>query len=165
VQFEKWDEILAGGTLPVLDRPRQEAWRHWARALAYANNGDAASARREAAKVDESLTDYRGRTHRANPTELEVARHEMQAHVELAEGHTDRALKLFEQASKAERRLVYTEPPYYPRPVAEPWGRAALKANKAQLSARAFRIALEQYPNDAHVPQAIPTTASLAGAR
>jgi hypothetical protein len=94
-----------------------------------------------------------------------VARQEMQAHVELAEGHTDRALKLFEHASKAERRLVYTEPPYYPRPVAEPWGRAALRANKVQLSARAFRIALEQYPNDAHVPQATPGTASLAGAR
>ena len=165
VQFEKWNEILAGGTLPVLDRPRQQACRHWALALAYANKGDAASARQEAAKVDESLADYRTRTHRANPTELEVARQEMQAHVELAAGHTDRALKLFEQASKAERRLVSTEPPYSPRPVAEPWGRAALRANKAQLSARAFRIALEQYPNDAHVPQATPTTASLAGAR
>jgi tetratricopeptide (TPR) repeat protein len=165
VQFEKWDEILAGEMLPVLARPRQEAWRHWALALAYANKGDAANARREGAKVDESLADYRTRTHRANPTELEVARQEMQAHVELAGGHTDRALKRFEQASKAERRLVYTEPPYYPRPVAEPWGRAAQKANRVPLSARAFRIALEQYPNDAHVPQATPRTASLVGAR
>lgn len=151
VQFEKWDEILADRMLPVLARPRQEAWRHWARALAYANTGDAAKARREATKFDESLADYRARTHRANPTELAVARQEMQAHLELADGHTDRSLKLFEQASKAERHLVYTEPPYYPRPVAEPWGRAALKANKPQVSARAFRIALEQYPNDAHV--------------
>jgi len=157
--------ILAGETLPILARPRQEAWRHWARALAYANQGNAASGREEAAKFDKSLADYRARTHRANPTELEVARQEMQAHLELAEGHTDRALKLFEQASKAERRLVYTEPPYYPRPVAEPWGRAALKSNKAQLSERAFRIALEQYPNDAHVPHAGSSTAAVAGVR
>ena len=39
VQFESWDSILAGEMLPVLARPRQEAWRHWARALAFANTG------------------------------------------------------------------------------------------------------------------------------
>jgi tetratricopeptide (TPR) repeat protein len=165
VQFEKWDAILADQMLPVLARPRQEAWRHWARALAYANQGNAAGARGEAAKFDESLADYRARTHRANPAELEVARQEMQAHLELAAGHADRALKLFEQASKAERRLVYTEPPYYPRPVAEPWGRAALKANKARMSERAFRIALEQYPNDAHVPHGAAGTVAVAEVR
>ena len=32
VQFEKWDVVLDDATLPVLARPRQEAWRHWARA-------------------------------------------------------------------------------------------------------------------------------------
>jgi tetratricopeptide (TPR) repeat protein len=158
VQFEKWDAILAGDMLPVLARPRQQAWRHWAQALAYAGQGNAAKARDEAAKFDEALADYRVRTHRANPAELEVARQEMQAHLELAAGRTDRALKLFEQASKAERHLIYTEPAYYPRPVAEPWGRAALKAYKPQLSERAFRIALEQYPNDAHVPHGAATT-------
>jgi tetratricopeptide (TPR) repeat protein len=150
VQFEKWDVILAGEMLPVLARPRQEAWRHWARALAFANTGNAVKAREELAQFDGALTDYRARTKRENPTELAVARLELEAHLELAEGHAGRALKQFELASKAERRLIYTEPPYYPRPVAEPWGRAALKANKAGLSERAFRIALEQYPNDAH---------------
>ncbi|HWD00818.1 MAG TPA: hypothetical protein VG456_28875 [Candidatus Sulfopaludibacter sp.] len=152
VQFEKWNEILGGEMLPELARPRQEAWRHWARALAYANTGEAAKAREEAGQFDGALADYRAKTHRANPTELEVARQEMQAQVEMAEGHADKALRLFEQASKAERRLVYTEPPYYPRPVAESWGRAAMKMNKPQVGARAFKIALEQYPRDAHVP-------------
>jgi len=169
VQFEKWDVILTGEMLPVLARPRQEAWRHWARALAFANTGNAAKAREELAQFDGALADYRGRTRRANPTELEVARQELEAHLELADGHTGRALKQFEQASRAERRLVYTEPPYYPRPVAEPWGRAALKANQARLSERAFRIALLQYPNDAHAiagrPQPPSSTAAIANAR
>lgn len=169
VQFEKWDAILAGDLLPVLARPRQEAWRHWARALAFANTGSTAKAREELTQFDGALTDYRTKTKRANPTELEVARLELLANLELADGNTGRALKQFEQASKAERRLIYTEPPYYPRPVAEPWGRAALKANKANLSARAFRIALEQYPNDAHAkvgqPSASPTSAAVAAAR
>jgi tetratricopeptide (TPR) repeat protein len=169
VQFEKWDVILAGEMLPVLDRPRQQAWRHWARALAFANTANAAKAREELSQFDSALADYRTRTKRPNPTDLDVARQELQAHLELADGRTGRALKQFELASKAERRLVYTEPPYYPRPVAEPWGRAALKANKANLSERAFRIALEQYPNDAHAkagPAALPaSSAAIAEAR
>ena len=150
VQFEKWDAILSADLLPVLPRPRQQAWRHWARALAFAHTGDAAKARDELALFDAALADYRARTKRANPAELEVARQELDAHLELAAGHTGRALKQFELASKAERRLVYTEPPYYPRPVAEPWGRAALQANQPRVSERAFQIALQQYPNDAH---------------
>ena len=150
VQFEKWDAILQGDMLLAFPRPRQEAWRHWARALAFANTGKAAAAREEAAKVDESLADYRTRTKRSNPAELEVAKAEMQAYFDLADGRGDRALKQFQRASMAERRLVYTEPPYYPRPVAEPWGRAALKANKTKLAQRAFAVALEQYPNDSH---------------
>jgi tetratricopeptide (TPR) repeat protein len=150
VQFEKWDVILDGKTLPVLARPRQEAWRHWAMALAHANKGDAAAARGEAGKFEDALSDYRAKTHRADPTELQVARQELSAHLTLAAGDLSRAVKQFEAASKAERRLTYTEPPYYPRPVAEVWGRVAAKANQPAVSERAFRIALEQYPSDAH---------------
>ena len=151
VQFEKWDEILGDQLLPVLARPRQEAWRHWARTLAFASKGQAAAAREEAAKFDQSLTDYRAKTKRAsNPEELEVARLEMTAHLDLVDGHTAKALKEFETASKAERKLRYTEPPYYPRPVAEPWGRAAQKAGKMDEARRAFRVAQEQYPGDTH---------------
>ncbi len=150
VQFEKWDVILQGELLPVFGRARQDAWRHWAFALAYANTGKVAEAHQEAAKFDAALTEYRTRTKRGNPAELEVARTEMQAHLDLADGRTGRALKQFQLASNGERRLVYTEPPYYPRPVGEPWGRAALKANNTKLAQRAFRIALEQYPNDSH---------------
>jgi len=151
VQFEKWDVILEDQTLPVLDRPRQQAWRHWARVLAFAAKGNTASAHEEAAQFDQSLADYRAKTKRpGNPAELEVARQEMMAHLDLAEGRTAKALKEFETASKAERKLTYTEPPYYPRPVAEPWGHAAQKAGKLDEAARAFRIALEQYPGDTH---------------
>jgi hypothetical protein len=74
--------------------------------------------------------EYRTKTKRSDPGELQVARQELAAHLALAEGKTDRALKLFEAASKAERRLIYTEPPYYPRPVAEVWGRVAANAKK-----------------------------------
>jgi tetratricopeptide (TPR) repeat protein len=164
VQCEKWDAILEDQTLPVLARPRQEAWRHWARALAYAAKGNPASAREEAAQFDQALADYRLKTKRpASPTELEVARQEMTAHLDFAEGHTAKALKEFETASKAERRLTYTEPPYYPRPVAEPWAHAAQKAGKPGEAQRASRIAQEQYPGDTHVIAAPAATTVAAG--
>jgi len=166
VQFEKWDAILADATLPVLARPRQEAWRHWARALAFAGKGQAAHAHEEAAKFDQSLVEYRTQTKRAtNPQELDVARLELTAHLDFCDGHTAKALKEFETASKTERRLTYTEPPYYPRPVAEPWGHAAQKAGKMDEARRAFRIAQEQYPGDTHaVPAGETSTAPAAGA-
>jgi tetratricopeptide (TPR) repeat protein len=150
VQFEKWDVILDGHTLPEFGRARQDAWRHWAIAVAHAGKRDTVGAREESAKFEASLADYRAKTQRPDPAELRVARQELGAHLNLAEGKADRALKQLEVASKAERRLTYTEPPYYPRPVAEVWGRAAAKAGKAGLSSRAFAIALEQYPNDWH---------------
>ena len=62
----------------------------------------------------------------------------------------DKALKTLEAASMAERKLTYTEPPYYPRPVAEAWGQLALKIQKPDLANRAFHAALEQYPGDVH---------------
>ena len=57
---------------------------------------------------------------------------------------------LDDSASKAERRLTYTEPPYYPRPVAEAMGEEALKNNKPEVARKAFKIALDQYPADSH---------------
>lgn len=150
VQFEKWDAILDENTLPPFGKARQEAWRHWARGLAYANLGDAKHAREESAAFEQAMTEFQAKTHRPEPAELQVARQELSGHLEIAEGHIDGGLKQLENASKAERKLTYTEPPYYPRPVAEATGHAALKAHRPDIAERAFRTALEQYPSDSH---------------
>jgi tetratricopeptide (TPR) repeat protein len=151
VQFEKWDEILKGEMLPVYGKPRQEAWRRYARALAQAARGNAAGAREEAAAFEAAIKDYTAKTKRPEPPELQVARQEMTGHIEAADGRVDRALKTLEAASKAERKLTYTEPPYYPRPVAEALGHLALKSGKRAVAEKAYAAALEQYPGDAHV--------------
>ena len=150
VQFEKWDEILSGGLLPEFGKPRQDAWRHWARAVAYANQTKPAQAQEEARLFEQSMSEFRSKTGRADPAELQVARQELSGHLELAAGHTGRALKQLAAASKAERRLTYTEPPYYPRPVAEVLGHVALRNHQPAVAEKAFRTALEQYPADAH---------------
>jgi tetratricopeptide (TPR) repeat protein len=155
VQFQKWDVILDGHTLPVFPRPRQEAWRHWARALALANTGNVSGADEESRLFEQSLTEFRIRTHRPDPAELQVARKELAGQLEIARGDVGRGLKLLETASKAERHLTYTEPPYYPRPVAEALGNLAAKNNKNALAQKAFRIALDQYPADTHAETAL----------
>ena len=150
VQFHKWDLILDGKSLPEYGKPRQEAWRHWARALGYANQGKVDAARQEAAQFEQSLAEFKQKTKRPEPPELQVARTEMSGHIEIAAGGAKKGLKQLEAASKAERRLTYSEPPYYPRPVAEALGHYALKQGKSQIAEKAFRAAREQYPADAH---------------
>ncbi|HLY17241.1 MAG TPA: hypothetical protein VKR61_08445 [Bryobacteraceae bacterium] len=150
VQFQKWDAILDDSVLPVLNRPRQQAWRHWARAVAYANKGNLAAAKEESHEFELSMAEFRSKVKRPEPAELQVARRELAGHLAVAQGQLGKGLKLLEAASKAERRLTYTEPPFYPRPVAEALGEEALKNNKYSVAQRAFRIALDQYPGDSH---------------
>ena len=146
VQSEKWDAVLDGRMLPAFGKPRQDAWQHWARALAYANLGKPDAAQEEEREFERSMADFRARTGRAEPPELAVARQELAGHLDLAAGRIDRGLKQLEAASKAERRLTYTEPPYYPRPVAEALAHAALTHSRPALADRGFRIALTQFP-------------------
>jgi tetratricopeptide (TPR) repeat protein len=159
VQFEKWDAILDEHTLPAYGKARQEAWRHWARGIAHANQGNAAAAQDESRQFEQALADFKSKTHRPEPPELQVARQELAGHLEIASGRIDRGLKQLEAASKSERKLTYTEPPYYPRPVAEAWGNAALKNKKPAVAERSFRIALQQYPSDAHAQSGLRTAA------
>ena len=154
VQFEKWDDLLDGQALPAYGKPRQDAWWHWARALAQAGRGNAAGAHEEARAFEASMADFTARTHHAEPAELEVAREELKGHLEAVDGHPGEALRSLEAASAAERKLVYSEPPQYPRPVAEALGSLAIRNHQPAVADRAFAIALDQYPNDAHAKRA-----------
>jgi tetratricopeptide (TPR) repeat protein len=155
VQFEKWDAVLDEQLLPPFGKPRQEAWRHWARGLAHASQGHTAAAREESRQFEQAMAEFTRRTGRPEPAELQVARQELAGHLEAADGRVDKALKTLDAASKAERKLTYTEPPYYPRPVAEALGHLAQRHNKGDIAEKAFRAALEQYPEDAHAKRAL----------
>ena len=146
VQSESWDEILEGNSLPVYDKPREQAWRHWALAQANAAKGNLEQAQAEAKLMEASLKDYKEKVKMPVPDVLEVAREELDGHLKLAEGKPDAGMKKLEQAANMERHLVYSEPPYYPRPVLEVLGEAALKNGKLPEAESAFRKALEQYP-------------------
>jgi len=146
VQHEKWDLILDGKTLPVYDKPREKAWRHWAVALAKLAKGDGAGAREESARMSAALREYETKTKQKVPPPLKVARKELDAHLA---GNVERQMRLLRQAADAELALRYNEPTTYPRPVLEVLGYVALKSNRPQAAEKAFREALEQYPDSA----------------
>jgi tetratricopeptide (TPR) repeat protein len=149
VQGHRWDDILAGKMLPKYDKPRELAWFHWARGVAYAEQGKSAEAKIEAKGMDDAFREFVVKVKRQPTEELRVARLELDAHIAAAAGRSKRALHLFEVASEKDRKLVYSEPPYYPRPVATAWAEYAAKKNQKELAVKAYRIALDQYPGGA----------------
>jgi tetratricopeptide (TPR) repeat protein len=149
VLSENWDEILDGHSLVVYDRPREQAWRHWAMGLAWASKGNAGKANEEARLMDETLRQYEEVVKRKPPVELTVAREELSGHILAAEGKVGKGLKTLESASKAQRKLRYSEPAYYPRPVAEALGEVALRHGKRSSAEAAFRTCLEDLPGSA----------------
>jgi tetratricopeptide (TPR) repeat protein len=149
VLSENWDEILDGHSLPVYDRPREQAWRHWALGLAYASKGNAASANEEAKLMDATMRQYEELVKKKVPEEMTVAREELSGHVQVAEGKVTKGLKTLENASKQQRKLRYSEPVRYPRPVAEALGEVALKHGKRSTAEAAFRLTLEELPGSA----------------
>jgi tetratricopeptide (TPR) repeat protein len=149
VLSENWDEVVDGHSLPVYDRPREIAWRHWAISLAYASKGDVAAANEEAKLMDAALRQYEEIVKKKAPEELVVARMELTGHLEVAEGKVSKGLKTLDNAAKMERKLRYSEPVRYPRPVAEALGEVALRHGKRAMAEAAFRTSLEELPGSA----------------
>jgi tetratricopeptide (TPR) repeat protein len=146
VQSESWDEILDGKSLPVYDKPREQAWRHWALSLAHANKSQVDAAREESHLMDAALKDYRDQVKADVPDALQTARAELDGHLKIAEGSIDAGLKKLDQASRMELKMDYSEPPFYPRPVSEAMGQAALRNGRAAEAKAGFERALRQYP-------------------
>ncbi len=147
VQAQRWDDVLAGKILPEYKKPREQAWLHWARGLAYAAQGKTAEAKVEAKKMDESFREFVAKVKRQPTEELQVARIELDGHIAASAHRYKRALNVLQTASDRERRLVYSEPPYYPRPVALALGDVAAKTGDRVRAAKAYRWALEQFPD------------------
>ena len=141
VRFEKWDDILDGRTIPIYDRPEQSAWRLWAIGLAEAAKGD----RPRAAAALSELKKQVDRVTAANEP-FNVAVIELDATIAARFGSPKKGFDLFKRAADREQAMLYTEPPAYPRPVAEAMGNVALAVNAFAVAERAFGRALEQEP-------------------
>jgi tetratricopeptide (TPR) repeat protein len=141
VRFEKWDEILDATTIPVYDKPEQNAWRHWAMGLAYAAKGRSDHATAMLADMKKDLDQV---TTATEP--LMVAALELEATVDARSGNHKKGYDLFRKAARREAAMIYTEPPAYPRPVVEGMGNVALARGDFAEAERAYREALGREP-------------------
>ncbi len=141
VRFERWNEILDGRTLPVYDRPEQNAWRLFATGLAYAATGK----RAESQVALKEMTDILPKLD-ASRRPLAIAQMELEATLAAYRGDRKRSRYLFTKAKDLEAGLLYTEPPSYPRPVVEGWGAAALMLRDFGSAEKAYREALVREP-------------------
>jgi hypothetical protein len=111
--------------------------------------GKLEAAEGERRAMDQAVEDLTKMTFDKQVPELRVAQLELKGHLQIAQGKTALGFKTLELASQRETRQRYYEPPWYPRPVAEALGWAALRHGRPVDAERAFARALEQYPQSA----------------
>jgi tetratricopeptide (TPR) repeat protein len=141
VRFEKWNEILDGTTIPVYDKPEQNAWRHWAIGLAQAATGQTDKAKATLAQMQKDLEAV---TSSKEPIGIGVQ--ELEAAIAARGGDQKKGYELFRKAADREAAMLYTEPPSYPRPVAEGWANVALALGDFATAEKAYRETLEREP-------------------
>jgi tetratricopeptide (TPR) repeat protein len=141
VRFEKWNEILDGKTVPVYDKPEQQAWRHWAIGLAYSANGEADKAKATLADMQKDLDAVT-----AAKEPIAIAAQELEATIAARAGDRKKAYELYRKAADREADLLYTEPPAYPRPVVEGWANVALALRDYGTAEKEYRETLGREP-------------------
>ena len=141
VRFEKWDAILDGKTIPLYDKPEQNAWRHWAMGLAYSATGHADKAKTTLADMQKDLD---GVTSGKEP--IGIAAQELEATIAARAGDRKKAYELFRKAADREANILYTEPPAYPRPVVEGWANVAAVLGDHATAEKEYREALGREP-------------------
>jgi tetratricopeptide (TPR) repeat protein len=141
VRFEKWEAILDGKTIPLYDKPEQNAWRHWAIGLAYSATGHADQAKTTLADMQKDLD---GVTSGKEP--LSIAAQELEATIAARNGDRKKASELFRKAADREANILYTEPPAYPRPVVEGWANVAAALGDHATAEKEYREALGREP-------------------
>jgi tetratricopeptide (TPR) repeat protein len=141
VRFERWDMILDGKTIPAYDKPEQNAWRLWATGLAHAAQGHVGQAREAHGQMQQQL-----KTATASKRPLEIAELELQGTIAARSGDAKKGWDTLRKAADMEAALLYTEPPSYPRPVAEGFANTALAVGDFKTAEAEYREALAREP-------------------
>jgi tetratricopeptide (TPR) repeat protein len=141
VRFEKWNEILDGKTIPIYDKPEQNAWRHWATGLAYAATGQMDQAK---ATLADMRKDLEAVTSAKEP--ISIGTQELEAVIAARGGDRKKGYELFRKAADREAAMLYTEPPAYPRPVVESFANIAFALGDYATAEKEYREALGREP-------------------
>jgi tetratricopeptide (TPR) repeat protein len=130
--------------------PYAAAMRHYARAVAYAQQRDRVGVEAELAALDtlKASNAFADMIAQGVPTPdlLSLAASVARGRLAYAEGDYEQAAAHYRTAITLEAKIPYQEPPYWYYPVSQSLGAALLKAGKPADAAMAFRTALAQTP-------------------
>lgn len=144
-QFSAPDTILALSAPPA-NLALVATMYHYARAVAYAQKNDAASAQAEIDALArlERDTDYKPFIEWNIPAReiIQTARHVATGRLADARGNLDAAARAYEEAVFVEDTLSYTEPPYWYYPVRQSLAAVRLRQGKLDEAEQAFRESL-----------------------
>jgi len=150
-QFSNPATILALPA-PAPDLVLVEAMYHYARAVAFARNGDAAAATREIealARIERDA-DYKPFAEWGVPAKeiVQTARLVASGRLADAQGDLAGAARHYEDAVRIEDTLAYTEPPYWYYPVRQSLGSVLLRQGKLEAAEKTFRDSLVRVRNN-----------------
>lgn len=150
IRFGDWQEILRVPDYPE-HRLAARAMRHYARALALANQGRTKDARREqsafervAAQMDDTWTFGN------NPatTVLAIAGEMIEGEILFKEGHRREGVEHLQRAAVMEDEQIYDEPPGWMQPTRHALGALLLASRREAEAEDVFRRDLEQHPEN-----------------
>jgi len=151
VRFGRWDEILREPDAYADYMPFTRAFRHAARAVAFAAKGDTASARGEQAQYLEKA--------KAVPKEeiigndsvsavIAVVSPMVEGEILVREGKRDEAIAKLREAVAAEDALKYSEPPDWLIPVRHSLGATLMAAKQFADAEAVYREDLARLPEN-----------------
>ncbi|MCH8136449.1 MAG: hypothetical protein IIB77_10760, partial [Proteobacteria bacterium] len=150
-RFDRWDEVLAEPAPPSNLEYSTAIW-HYARATAYAKNGNLDAARAEHAKLGalREATDVTFLDSINYPATmlLVIADALVQGEIAMVEQRHDDAIVHFRLAVETQDQLSYTEPPFWYYPSRHTLGKALLTAGDAAAAEEVYRTDLRQYPRN-----------------
>ena len=149
IKFEKWDEILAPGSIPWGTSLRDRLGRGYAEALAKIEKKDPA-ADIAVARFADLRKDIEKPENSSYKLQFEVQLLELRGTSRCKNGDAIKGLMLLTEASPKELtlRASYDDPPFFPTLMYSKLGYAYLSQNSPKLAADAFERALETVKND-----------------
>ncbi len=147
VRFGKWRDILTEPKPPT-DQPYANGIWHYARAMAYVSGRRFDRAEAELAALETTLEHEAFRTtlkDLALPTNLQIAKHLVQAELAGRRGEYAQAVSHAEAAVALEDALPYSEPALWHHPTRQVLGALLLEAGRAEDAARVYTEDLEVF--------------------
>jgi predicted Zn-dependent protease len=151
LRFHRWDDILSAPE-PKPERRLLRAFRHYARAMAFAGQGKLAEASAER-KQFESLRkalppESQFLINNKASTILTLAAATLDAELAWASGDKARAVQEWRRAVKLESNVHYDEPPAWFYPVRQSLAAALLRAGRPKEAESVFRSVIGKQPRD-----------------